>query len=319
MHNLRIALASLVFTALACQSVQAKRIAQQRPPHAVAPVVSAVESPMGVTLVGENGRELDTYTHRGRFYVHGQPGERYSIRVSNPTDRRVEAVVAVDGLDVIDGETASFRSKRGYIVPARGSVTIDGFRVSTEAVAAFRFSSVRNSYAGRKGKARHVGVVGVAFFDEKVPPIIALPVRPSSRPSWRARIEEKGSTGSAAPRGEAERTDDSPRFRPVPPTSAGSAAADSSSRSRITPPRQERRGLGTAFGEHRNSSVRFTKFQRATPNRPSSIAELRYNNSAGLRALGIRLRPVGIVGEDELAIRESATPFPHSPFAKPPQ
>ena len=39
----------------------------------------------------------------------------------------MEAVVSVDGRDVIDGKPADFRNKRGYLVPAWGSVDIDGF------------------------------------------------------------------------------------------------------------------------------------------------------------------------------------------------
>ncbi len=34
-------------------------------------------------------------------------------------------------------------------------------------VAAFRFGSVKNSYAGKKGDDRNVGVIGVAVFEER--------------------------------------------------------------------------------------------------------------------------------------------------------
>lgn len=62
---------------------------------------------------------------------------------------RLEVVLSVDGLDVLDGGPASFR-KRGYVVPSHGQISVDGFRQSTDAVAAFRFSSVRESYANQK-------------------------------------------------------------------------------------------------------------------------------------------------------------------------
>lgn len=78
----------------------------------------------------------------------------------------MEVVLSVDGLDVIDGRAASL-SKRGYLVRPGGSITIEGFRESSEAVAAFRFSSVRDSYAARKyGETRNVGVIGIAAFNE---------------------------------------------------------------------------------------------------------------------------------------------------------
>ncbi len=108
------------------------------------PVAVASSGPYRVDIVDGGGSTLRTYFHGGRSYVMGRHGSRYQIRIHNPTGRRVEAVVSVDGLDSIDGETASF-NKRGYVIPPGGNVTVEGFRVSTESVAAFRFSSVRGS------------------------------------------------------------------------------------------------------------------------------------------------------------------------------
>ncbi len=299
MSNLGLALASIALCAVALtpSTSDAKRVA---PHHIPPPIVSEVRSPYGITLVDGNGEALDTYTRGKRFYVHGLPGQRYSIRVNNPTNRRVEAVVSVDGLDVIDGETADFRNKRGYIIPAYGNVIIDGFRVSTQSVAAFRFSSVSNSYAGRKGKARHVGVIGVAIFKEQARPVLVQPQRRLQR--WDIESRSGGGSGSRAPMPEVDSAE--PEARPP-------------SRHRSKSAKKERSGLGTAFGEHRSSAVQFTTFRR-TSNKPSSIAELRYNDRQGLMALGIRLRDV-VLQQDELVIRESAQPFPHSAFARPPR
>ena len=47
--------------------------------------------------MSEHGSPLSTFAHNGRYYVLGDAGERYTIRVSNPTARRIEAVVSVDG------------------------------------------------------------------------------------------------------------------------------------------------------------------------------------------------------------------------------
>jgi hypothetical protein len=44
---------------------------------------------------------------------------------------------------------------------------VDGIRQSTEAVAAFRFGPVRESYANEKYRdTRNVGVIGIAVFNE---------------------------------------------------------------------------------------------------------------------------------------------------------
>ncbi len=127
---------------------------------------AAVRAPgLGVTisLNDDSGRPLPAFFAGGHTYAVGEAGQRYTIVVSNETGVRIEAVASVDGLDVLDGKSADF-GKRGYLVPAYGSVEIDGFRQSNDEVAAFRFGSVRDSYAARTGSDRNVGIVGVALF-----------------------------------------------------------------------------------------------------------------------------------------------------------
>jgi hypothetical protein len=82
------------------------------------------------------------------------------------SDFRLEIVLSVDGLDVIDGRPASFR-KRGYCVNPHRKLVVEGFRQSTEAVAAFRFGPVRESCSAEKyHNTRNVGVIGIALFNE---------------------------------------------------------------------------------------------------------------------------------------------------------
>jgi hypothetical protein len=119
-----------------------------------------------VSVVDEGGLPLEAFSLNGHIYVVGEHGRRYSIVISNLTDRRYEAVVSVDGLDVLDGEAASVR-KRGYLVAPHASITVEGFRKTLDEVAAFRFGSVSQSYAGRTGRDRNVGVIGFAFFHER--------------------------------------------------------------------------------------------------------------------------------------------------------
>ena len=123
-----------------------------------------------VRLLDENGSPLPTFMHSGRTLVQGEHGRRYTIEIQNRSSNRFEAVVAVDGLDVIDGQAGSF-SKRGYLVHPFATLEIDGFRQNMDEVAAFRFGSVRGAYASRKGNDRNVGVIGVAFFAERGAPV----------------------------------------------------------------------------------------------------------------------------------------------------
>jgi hypothetical protein len=128
--------------------------------------VSAARDALTIRLVDESGAPLPTFSSGGRSYVMGSDGGRYSIRIENRTGARFEAVASVDGLDVIDGQPGSFE-KRGYLLQPWATLEIDGFRRSDDAVAAFRFGRVRDSYAAKKGNDRNVGVIGVAVFEER--------------------------------------------------------------------------------------------------------------------------------------------------------
>lgn len=127
---------------------------------------SVMDGAVTVRLLSSQGRPLPAFEVASRDYVLGENGEAYLIEIRNRTGNRIEAVATVDGLDVVDGEEGSFE-KRGYVIEPFDVLLIDGFRRSTETVATFRFGSVRDSYAGRKGKARNVGVIGVALFHER--------------------------------------------------------------------------------------------------------------------------------------------------------
>jgi hypothetical protein len=109
-----------------------------------------------------------SWTKNGyRRFVQGSHGSSYSIVIKNRCKCRVQVVVSVDGLDVLDGQAASVK-KTGYVIAPESSITIKGFRTSYDAVAAFQFSSVSQSYANlRHGETRNVGVIGLAAYTEK--------------------------------------------------------------------------------------------------------------------------------------------------------
>jgi hypothetical protein len=121
---------------------------------------------ISIGLRDQNGRFLPGAIVGDRWFVVGEEGRRYSIVVRNQADLRLEIVLSVDGLDVLDGRPASFQ-KRGYAVEPHHQLVVEGFRQSTEAVAAFRFGPVRESYANEKyHNTLNVGVIGVAVFNE---------------------------------------------------------------------------------------------------------------------------------------------------------
>jgi hypothetical protein len=127
---------------------------------------SAANGAISVAIHDGSGDSLEAVHTGDRTYVVGQSGERYTIVLTNHTGHRFEAIATVDGLDVINGKTGTL-SNRGYVLMPFATLEIDGFRQSTDAVAAFRFASVADSYAAQTGSARNVGVIGVAFFSER--------------------------------------------------------------------------------------------------------------------------------------------------------
>lgn len=133
-----------------------------------------------ISIVDASGRTLPALRSGSRVIGVGAPGERYALAIENSTSARYEIVASVDGLDVLDGEGASFE-KRGYLIGAYSSVLIDGFRRSDAEVAAFRLGDVARSYAASKGQARNVGVIGFAVFEER------RAVAPQPTPRWRDR------------------------------------------------------------------------------------------------------------------------------------
>jgi hypothetical protein len=315
---MRTALAPAVLLALlatGCLSADAYADPPQPPPWWQAlPAQAAETAPIvvaGPTLevVDDAERPLPTFAQGGRRFVLGDLGERYRLRIVNPTAGRLEAVVSVDGLDAIDGKPANV-GKRGYIVPAYGDVTIDGWRTSLDSVAAFRFSSVRESYAARTRHPRNVGVIGVAFFRER-------PVAPPPEPSIAGRAQGRPA-GVPLP---SARTAPAPAAPPAeaPVDSAEQSASGAAApRSRAATKSDERPGLGTEFGEEHDSRVSEVPFYRAAA-RPDAVSEVRYDDAEGLEARGIAVRPWRVARDEENARRDQAQPFPEARFAAPPR
>jgi hypothetical protein len=135
------------------------------------------------------GRWLPVYRHEGRMYVVGKPGHEYQIRVTNRQREEVLAVVSVDGVNVITGQTAH-PSQSGYVIAPRGILDMNGWRRSLAQTAAFYFTALPDSYAARTGRPDDVGVIGVALFRRKQEPHSGAPIAP---PAPQARATERDS------------------------------------------------------------------------------------------------------------------------------
>ena len=207
-----------------------------------------------------SGRTLPVYYSGGRYYVAGTPGREYSVRLRNRTYEELLAVVSVDGVNVVTGETASV-DQGGYILGRRQRFDIKGWRKSLDQVAAFYFARVDESYAAQTGRPHDVGVIGVALFKRKTYPL-KLEERSEADQVGRAR-------SPAAPSSKARSSKSSP-----------AVSSESTADDRLDS------ALGTGHGRRQTSVVRYAQFERASEAPNESIA-IYYDSRANLIARGI--------------------------------
>src|SRR2546428_2480015 len=131
------------------------------------------------------GRQLQVHWHEGRAYVVGKPGNEYQVTLRSNLREEVLAVVSVDGVNAITGESAD-PAQSGYVLAPGGALQILGWRKSLAQTAAFYFTSLQDSYAARTGRPDDVGVIGVAVFRKRQDP----PATPISKSE--ARAAEQG-------------------------------------------------------------------------------------------------------------------------------
>lgn len=210
------------------------------------------------------GRTLPIYEHEGRLYVAGEPRHQYELRVRNSSAARVLAVTSVDGVNVVTGETAA-QEQSGYVLDARDSVRIEGWRKSLDEVATFYFTRLADSYAARTGRPNDVGVIGVALFREYRTAYRACCT------GWRER-----SSGAAAPEASAEAYDDA----------AKSEGDSSSSDSSGTAQRRSESKLGTGHGPRESSPAQYVNFRRASST-PDETIVIYYDSRRNLLAQGV--------------------------------
>ena len=127
------------------------------------------------------GRSLPVYWHEGRAWVVGKPGNEYQLNLRSRQGEDVLAVLSVDGVNVISGETASVQQS-GYVLSPARSLDVKGWRKDLSRTAAFYFTSLADSYAARTGRPDNVGAIGVALFRRKLQePASIAPVAPQSK------------------------------------------------------------------------------------------------------------------------------------------
>lgn len=247
-----------------------------------------------VTVINRStGERLTPYRHAGKLYVAGRPGDRYGIELRNRDGGRVMTVVSVDGINVLNGQTAA-PLQSGYVLEGRQPYAITGWRKSMDEVAQFIFTALPDSYAARTDRPDNVGVIGVAVFREKVEAAAPYPEasfnhlrresdtaqsqqRPASAPAPAALAKSLGAASSAA---NVASADESAASGPLADRRMAAESMAEKSRQR----------LGTGHGERESAPTRSTAFARASDH-PDEVLTIYYDSRPNLVARGVIRAP----------------------------
>jgi hypothetical protein len=210
------------------------------------------------------GEALTEYRHHGRRYVVGEPGSEYAIRIRNCSDRRLLAVVSVDGVNAVTGAAAS-PTQSGYVLEPGGYVNIQGWRKDLSRTAAFYFSDPADSYAARTGRPADLGVIGVALFAE----------RQVERQGWLSSDRGSATTDSRERAG---------------PDAAREAKASRAAGANASAPAMQQPSLGTGHGRGEYSPVEQVEFERVSA-QPDEMIAIRYERRETLVAMGVLPQP----------------------------
>jgi hypothetical protein len=120
-----------------------------------------------------SGQTLLVYESNAHSFVAGRPGDEYQVNIRNRGTDDLLAVVSVDGINVVTGETAA-AGQSGYVIEAGTALSIAGWRKSLQKIAAFYFTDLGDSYASRTGRPNNVGVIGVALFRRRPQPLAQM-------------------------------------------------------------------------------------------------------------------------------------------------
>jgi hypothetical protein len=218
----------------------------------------------------QTGRALAVHFFRGEYWVEGRPGVPYAVRVRNAVGERLLAVMSVDGVNVLSGETAAV-TQSGYVFDAGRQSDIAGWRKSNSEIAAFEFTASPNSYAERTGRPADVGVIGVAVFRERPMPVYVP--QPAPWPGYNGRKERYQEKSGSAARGQGKAEMHNDNYQGAPQAQAQAA------------PKLEPK-LGTGHGARETSVVSNTTFERAS-SEPVEVIRIRYDSYENLVGMGV--------------------------------
>jgi len=233
---------------------------------------SVSQGPLEVSVkVGNKTTPLyQSADRQDRWYLQAKKGGNYEIRVRNTTGERIAFVIAVDGLNAINGTRTHMGSDEPmYVLDPWQSTTVKGWRKDLGNVSKFVFVDEERSYAARTDQANgDLGWIRVSAFKEFRPVAWGQDVRLYRDGGSR----ERAASPQAAP-SQPEAKDE------VSKRKANGMESDSYNEP------QADAAPGTGWGSNARDKVRRVEF---TPERfATTQVVLRYEYASGLTALGI--------------------------------
>ncbi len=216
-----------------------------------------------------------------RHYFQAFSGTNYSLVVHNTSGERVGVLLAVDGLNVVNGEKSRLnRTEPMYVLDPYETATIRGWRTSLDDIRRFVFVDETRSYAERTGQANgDMGWIRVLAFRESQP-WLGLFRRQIAAPA--PARDERGNYApeSAAPAPSADNGADNLAKSAQPQVGYLNGGRQDAPTAQSNP--------GTGWGDRRHDPVNQVEFQAARMASDQLI--LRYEYASGLQALGIDIR-----------------------------
>jgi len=119
-------------------------------------------------IVTDNGSKMTQFYQNGRTYIEARDKSNFKIRLQNTTSDRIKVILSVDGLNIISGNRATPNSE-GYLINRFETITIDGWRISSQELRKFFFTTKKNSYNAKTGNdTSNIGVIGMLAYREVV-------------------------------------------------------------------------------------------------------------------------------------------------------
>jgi hypothetical protein len=233
-----------------------------------------------------NGSTAPKYFQSGKVYIEAVKNQEYSIRLTNPLNRRMAVALAVDGLNSIDARTSDALSAKKWVLGPYETITINGWQVNQQQARKFFFTTEARSYGQWLGKTQNLGIISAVFYCE--------------RSQW----NESQEINRSAPKEDSSERRSSNRDarQNSPQTSAGAA-------SEAAPPaapsqKKAEDYAATGIGQRTQHEVHWVSMELESI--PAATLNLRYEFRPVLVSMGIL---PALPGQDVLSRREQARGF----------